>query len=88
MPRGADAVIMVEHTELLESADADAELLEIRRTATLANSFRFAGTDVARGETVLQAGQVLTSREIVLAAIGLSAGGGVPATASRHHFHR
>ena len=33
----------------------------------------YAGTDIARGETVLRAGQLLTSREIgVLAAIGLA----------------
>ncbi|NJN47120.1 MAG: molybdopterin biosynthesis protein, partial [Candidatus Competibacteraceae bacterium] len=73
VPRGADAVIMVEHTELLESADGDADQLEIRRTVTPGQFISFAGTDVARGETVLRAGRVLTSREIgVLAAIGLA----------------
>ncbi|MEE4378071.1 MAG: molybdopterin biosynthesis protein, partial [Candidatus Competibacteraceae bacterium] len=73
VPRGADAVIMVEHTELLESTDAATDLLEIRRTVTPGQFISFAGTDVARGETVLRAGQVLTSREIgVLAAIGLA----------------
>jgi len=73
VPRGADTVIMVEHTELLESADATTDLLEIRRTVTPGQFISFAGTDVARGETVLRAGQVLTSREIgVLAAIGMA----------------
>lgn len=71
VPRGADAVVMIEHTELLEST-RDAERLEIRRAVTPGQFIAFAGTDVARGETVMRAGQVLTSREIgVLAAIGL-----------------
>ena len=71
LPRGADAVIMVEHTEL---ADADgAPGVEVRRGITPGENVSYAGTDIARGETVLRAGQFLTSREIgVLAAIGLS----------------
>jgi putative molybdopterin biosynthesis protein len=65
VPRGADAVSMIEHTEL-----RDGQLL-IRRAVTPGAGISFAGTDIARGETVLRAGTLLTSRETgVLAALG------------------
>ncbi|MHC4406025.1 MAG: molybdopterin biosynthesis protein [Planctomycetota bacterium] len=67
LPRGADAVVMVEHTEV------DDEQLVIRKAVTPGFGVSFAGTDVAAGETVLRRGQALTSRETgVLAAIGAS----------------
>ena len=69
LPRGADAVVMVEHTEFV--AAGEARVVEIRRAATAGENVSYAGTDIARGETVLRAGQLLTSREIgVLAALG------------------
>src|SRR5215470_16315619 len=69
VPRGADAVVMVEHTEVA----SDGRRLEIMRAAVPGDNISYAGTDIAKGETVLRAGQVLTSREIgVLAAIGLA----------------
>ncbi|HTO48264.1 MAG TPA: molybdopterin biosynthesis protein, partial [Burkholderiales bacterium] len=72
LPRGADAVVMVEHTELA-GASGDRRV-EIRRAATPGENVSYSGTDIARGETVLRTGQLLTSREIgVLAAIGLAA---------------
>ncbi len=65
LPRGADAVIPVEATDL----DGDRVLL--RRAVTPGNAVSFAGTDIGRGEAVLFAGTPLTSRETgVLAAIG------------------
>ncbi|MDH6166470.1 putative molybdopterin biosynthesis protein [Variovorax boronicumulans] len=67
LPRGADAVVMVEHT------DAEEGQVVIRRAATEGENVSYAGTDIARGETVLRAGQPLSSREIgVLAALGLA----------------
>ncbi|WP_028604747.1 molybdopterin biosynthesis protein [Ottowia thiooxydans] len=67
LPRGADAVVMIEYT------DADAGEVHIRRAATAGENVSYAGTDIARGETVLRAGQPLSSREIgVLAALGLA----------------
>ncbi|WP_371736257.1 molybdopterin biosynthesis protein [Acidovorax sp. SRB_14] len=67
LPRGADAVVMVEHT------DVDGGSVQIRRAATAGENVSYAGTDIARGETVLRAGQPLSSREIgVLAALGLA----------------
>jgi putative molybdopterin biosynthesis protein len=65
VPRGADAILMIEHSEV-----QDGHLL-ISRAVTPGFGISFAGTDIARGETVLRAGTVLTSRETgVLAAIG------------------
>ncbi|WP_423454076.1 molybdopterin biosynthesis protein [Ottowia sp. VDI28] len=67
LPRGADAVVMIEHT------DAGNGQVEIRRAATEGENVSYAGTDIARGETVMRAGQRLSSREIgVLAALGLA----------------
>ncbi len=69
LPRGADAVVMIEHTEL--SGDKDRLLLEIRKPALPGQFIAFTGTDVANGETLLRRGHLLSSREIgVLAAIG------------------
>lgn len=65
IPRGADAVVMVEH------ADAEGDQLEVRRASAAGFGISSAGSDVAAGETVLRAGTLLTSRETgVLAAIG------------------
>ena len=70
LPRGADAVLMVEYSDI---ADADPDALEIRRPVTSGENVSYAGTDIARGETVLRAGTLLTSREIgVIAALGVS----------------
>jgi len=67
MPRGADAVVMVEH------ADARDGELRIARAVTPGSGVSFAGTDITTGETVLRRGQLLTSRDTgVLAAIGIS----------------
>lgn len=65
VPRGADAIVMIEH------ADVEGELLIIRKAVSSGFGIAFAGTDIARGETVLRKGTVVTSRETgVLAAIG------------------
>ena len=71
LPRGADAVLMIEHSDLAEANGAT--VLEIRRPVTPGENVSYAGTDVARGETALRAGTVLTSREIgVIAALGIA----------------
>lgn len=65
LPRGADAVMMVEHTEV------ESGRLVVRRSVAPGFGITFAGTDIARAETVLRRGELLTSRETgVLAAIG------------------
>jgi putative molybdopterin biosynthesis protein len=69
IPRGADAVVMIEHTELVESGPA----IELRRAASPGQFISYAGSDIARGETLLRKGQRIGSREIgMLAACGLA----------------
>jgi putative molybdopterin biosynthesis protein len=72
VPRGADAVVMVEHTDASENADGTTRL-EVHRPASSGQLIATAGSDIARGEIVLRRGQGLTSREIgMLAAVGLA----------------
>ncbi len=72
VPRGADAVVMVERTELREAAPDGSASIEVNSPATPGQFIATAGSDIARGETVLRSGHVLTSREIgMLAAVGL-----------------
>jgi putative molybdopterin biosynthesis protein len=72
LPRGADAVVMVEHTETAERGDA--LVVEVRKPGAPGQFVAFAGSDLARGEIVLRAGQLLTSREIgMVAAVGTGA---------------
>jgi putative molybdopterin biosynthesis protein len=67
LPRGADAVVPVEHTDLEDGGT----VVVVRRAVVPGGAVSFAGTDMGRGETVLLAGARLTSRETgVLAAIG------------------
>jgi putative molybdopterin biosynthesis protein len=71
VPRGADAVVMIEHTGLVETSEGPA--IEVRRTAAPGQFVAFAGSDMARGETVLRRGQNISSREIgILAACGIA----------------
>jgi putative molybdopterin biosynthesis protein len=66
VPRGADAVVMVEHAEVRGNE------LRVARAVTAGTNISFAGTDITAGETVLRLGHVLTSRDTgVLAAIGV-----------------
>lgn len=68
LPRGADAVVMVEHT------DVEAGTLLVRRAVASGGNVTFAGTDMTAGECVVQSGTRLTSRETgVLAAVGVAA---------------
>ena len=67
MPKGADAVVMIEDTE---DTDQD-EFVAIKKPVAINENTMHAGTDMMVGERVLRAGTRLTPREIgVLAAIG------------------
>lgn len=69
IPRGADAVVMIEHTELLDSSPPQ---IELRRAAAAGQFISYAGSDIARGETLLRRGTRIGSREVgMLAACGL-----------------
>jgi putative molybdopterin biosynthesis protein len=68
VPRGADAVVMIENTELV---DAAAPAIDLRRTVAPGQFISYAGSDIARGETLLRRGATISSREIgMLAACG------------------
>lgn len=72
IPRGADAVVMIEQTELAETREGPA--VDIRHAVVPGRFVSFAGSDMARGETVLRRGVRITSREIgMLAACGIAA---------------
>src|SRR5262249_47259412 len=70
LPRGADAVVMIEHTELVEEG---APTIEVRLAVAPGQFISYAGSDIARGEIVLRRNTRLSSREIgMLAACGLA----------------
>jgi putative molybdopterin biosynthesis protein len=67
VPRGADAVVMVEHTVL------DGGEVLVSKPVTPGRAVTYAGTDVAQGEVVLRGGETLTSRETgIVAAMGIA----------------
>lgn len=69
VPRGADAIVMVEHTQ-----PSGPRAIEIRRAAAPAQFVSYAGSDIARGEVVLRRKTRTSSREIgMLAACGVAA---------------
>lgn len=66
VPRGADAVVMVEHTETL------GDVVHVHKPVAPGGRISHAGSDVGRGETILRAGTVLSARETgTLAACGI-----------------
>jgi putative molybdopterin biosynthesis protein len=68
VPRGADAIVMVEHTQ-----PAGPRAIEVRRAASPGQFVSYAGSDIARGEALLRAGTMIGSREIgMLAACGIA----------------
>ena len=71
IPRGADAVTMIEHTELIE--DAAGPVIEVRRAVAPGQFISYAGSDIAQGETLLRRLTLIGSREIgMLAACGFA----------------
>ncbi len=69
LPRGADAVVMIESTELIDRGPA----IELRRASAPGQFVSYAGSDIARGETVLRRGRRISAREIgMLAACGIA----------------
>ena len=66
VPRGADAVVMVEYTEPAPNG------ILVVRPAVPGGNITFAGSDIGRGDTVMRAGTRLSSRNTgVLAAVGV-----------------
>jgi len=68
VPDGADAIVMVERTERLDGGS----VVRIRAAAAVGDHVRPAGDDVAVGDVVFEAGELLTPGHIgVLATIGV-----------------
>jgi putative molybdopterin biosynthesis protein len=68
IPKGANAVVMVEYTDVAQ------DTLRVYRPVFPGENITFAGQDIMQGETVLRRGEYLSSRETgVLAALGLAA---------------
>ncbi|BDW84657.1 molybdopterin biosynthesis protein [Roseicyclus marinus] len=66
IPRGADAVVMIEHTE------PEGNGIAVARAVAPGSFIGFAGSDIARGQTLLRRGVVIGAREVaMLAAVGL-----------------
>ena len=67
VPRGTDAIVMVEYTEPV------ADGIAVSRSVAPGTNISFAGSDIGRGDTILRRGLVLTSRDTaVLAAVGVA----------------
>jgi putative molybdopterin biosynthesis protein len=72
VPRGADAVAMIEHTDLVDGDGVPA--IDLHRTVAPGQFISYAGSDIARGEVVLRRKTRISSREIgMLAACGVAA---------------
>ncbi|MFN5669922.1 molybdopterin biosynthesis protein, partial [Bradyrhizobium sp.] len=72
VPRGADAIVMIEHTPPVGEAGGDGAI-EVRRAASPGQFVSYAGSDIARGEALLRSGTIVGSREIgMLAACGIA----------------
>lgn len=67
VPKGADAVVMVEYTKLSDN------MVEIQREARLGDNIAPEGEDIKKGEVVVKVGEVLTPGKIgAAAALGFS----------------
>jgi putative molybdopterin biosynthesis protein len=68
VPRGADAIVMLEHTQ-----PSGARAIDVGRAASPGQFVSYAGSDIARGEALLRAGTIIGSREIgMVAACGIA----------------
>jgi len=66
LPKDADAVVMIEHSE-----DYGSNMVGIQRSVAPGNNVVFTGDDVRAGQKVLSAGTILTPHDIgILAALG------------------
>jgi len=71
VPKGADAIVMVEHTESLEKGGSTGGTVAIQRPATAGDHVRLRGEDVRVGEVVLRAGEVVGPASVgLMGAVG------------------
>eukprot|EP01126_Amoeba_proteus_P000302 TRINITY_DN10097_c0_g2_i4.p1 TRINITY_DN10097_c0_g2~~TRINITY_DN10097_c0_g2_i4.p1 ORF type:complete len:293 (+),score=72.61 TRINITY_DN10097_c0_g2_i4:40-879(+) len=72
IPEGADAVVMVEETELVEKLEDGTQIVKINTSALPGQNIRTVGCDIQLGQVIVGAGEVIGPAEI-----GLLAGAGV-----------
>lgn len=71
LPEGSDAVIMVEHTDLL-AGELGAGTIELRKSVAPGENVMLPGEDVKKGEAALPAGRILRAQDVgLLAALGI-----------------
>ncbi|KAG8371062.1 hypothetical protein BUALT_Bualt13G0047900 [Buddleja alternifolia] len=74
IPNGADAVVQVEDTALVDSASGDSKRVRILKQVTRGLDIRPVGFDIAKGDLVLKSGERLDAAEIgLLATVGIIA---------------
>lgn len=72
VPMGADAVVQIEDTELLDGNLEGEQKVRILKGVSKGNDIRPVGFDIAQGDIVLRAGDILGAAEIgLLATIGV-----------------
>ena len=83
IPDGADAMVMVEYTELFDKRDA-----AVYSSVSAGNGVVQIGEDAKKGELLLSRGTVLHSAQTgVLASLLESIGKGLCTVAYHHHFY-
>ena len=69
LPRGANAVLMIEHTDARSGSD---DTILVSKAISPGEGISFCGSDIAVGENVVSVGRPLTNRETtVLASLGI-----------------
>ncbi|PIN06131.1 Molybdopterin biosynthesis protein [Handroanthus impetiginosus] len=72
IPCGADAVVQVEDTELVESASGGPKRVRILKQVAQGLDIRPVGSDIAKGDVVLKSGERLGAAEVgLLATVGV-----------------
>eukprot|EP01125_Pyxidicula_operculata_P012148 TRINITY_DN3988_c0_g2_i1.p1 TRINITY_DN3988_c0_g2~~TRINITY_DN3988_c0_g2_i1.p1 ORF type:complete len:424 (-),score=79.48 TRINITY_DN3988_c0_g2_i1:217-1488(-) len=73
IPDGANAVVMVEETELVDTTPEGNEIIKIKKASKLGQFIRPVGSDVKTGEIVVGSGDVIGSAEVgLMATVGVS----------------
>eukprot|EP01112_Ceratiomyxa_fruticulosa_P015463 TRINITY_DN4545_c0_g4_i2.p1 TRINITY_DN4545_c0_g4~~TRINITY_DN4545_c0_g4_i2.p1 ORF type:complete len:673 (+),score=129.84 TRINITY_DN4545_c0_g4_i2:2215-4233(+) len=75
VPNGANAIVMVEYTEIVQKADGEhkQEMIKILKGAKPGQDIRAIGSDVAVGQLILNKGTLIGASEVgLLATVGVS----------------
>lgn len=73
IPEGANAVIMIEDTDLNGHQSDNTSTVRIYKSAQIKENFRLKGSDISHGQIILHAGRKILPQDIgILAMIGIS----------------